>query len=104
MIAMAKSFAEKRGIDLAQYDVRSEVWPIVLLGGLRWSVSFSGKGVGPERLVAVGDHFTVYIDDQTGSMEFLEECSMKITEPNQPLQRNASTGSVLNFESPARRG
>jgi hypothetical protein len=24
--------------------------------------------------------------------------------PNQPLQRNASTGSVLNFESPARRG
>ncbi len=25
-------------------------------------------------------------------------------EPNQPLQRNASTGSVLNFESPARRG
>jgi hypothetical protein len=25
-------------------------------------------------------------------------------EPNQPLQRNASTGSVSNFESPARRG
>ena len=25
-------------------------------------------------------------------------------EANQPLQRNASTGSVLNFESPARRG
>jgi hypothetical protein len=25
-------------------------------------------------------------------------------EPNQPLQRNASTGSVLNFESPVRRG
>ena len=24
--------------------------------------------------------------------------------PNQPLQRNASTGSVSNFESPARRG
>ena len=24
--------------------------------------------------------------------------------PNQPLQRNASTGSVPNFESPARRG
>jgi hypothetical protein len=26
------------------------------------------------------------------------------TEPNHPLQRNASTGSVSNFESPARRG
>jgi len=25
-------------------------------------------------------------------------------EPNQPLQRNASTRSVSNFESPARRG
>ena len=25
-------------------------------------------------------------------------------EPNQPLQRNASPGSVSNFESPARRG
>jgi hypothetical protein len=25
-------------------------------------------------------------------------------EPNQPLQRNALTGSVSNFESPARRG
>jgi hypothetical protein len=25
-------------------------------------------------------------------------------EPNQPLQRNASTGTVFNFESPARRG
>ena len=25
-------------------------------------------------------------------------------EPNQPLQRNASTGSVSNFQSPARRG
>ncbi len=25
-------------------------------------------------------------------------------EPNQPLQRNASTGSVSSFESPARRG
>lgn len=25
-------------------------------------------------------------------------------EPNQPLQRDASTGSVSNFESPARRG
>lgn len=25
-------------------------------------------------------------------------------EPNQPLQRNASTGPVSNFESPARRG
>ncbi|MGC4072038.1 MAG: hypothetical protein QM760_05890 [Nibricoccus sp.] len=28
----------------------------------------------------------------------------KKKEPNQPLQRNASTGSVSNFESPARRG
>ena len=29
---------------------------------------------------------------------------MKKTEPNQPIQRNASTQSVSNFESPARRG
>jgi hypothetical protein len=28
----------------------------------------------------------------------------KKKEPNQPLQRNASTGSVSNFKSPARRG
>ncbi len=28
----------------------------------------------------------------------------KKKEPNQPSQRNASTGSVANFESPARRG
>ena len=28
----------------------------------------------------------------------------KKKEPNQPLQRNASTGPVSNFESPARRG
>jgi hypothetical protein len=28
----------------------------------------------------------------------------KEEEPNQPLQRNASTGSASNFESPARRG
>jgi hypothetical protein len=28
----------------------------------------------------------------------------KQKEPNQPLQHNASTGSVSNFESPARRG
>ena len=28
----------------------------------------------------------------------------KKEEPNQPLQHNASTGSVSNFESPARRG
>jgi hypothetical protein len=29
---------------------------------------------------------------------------LKRTKPNQPLQRNASTGSVSSFESPARRG
>jgi hypothetical protein len=33
--------------------------------------------------------------------EFLER---KKNEANQPLQRNASTGSVSSFESPARRG
>ncbi len=30
--------------------------------------------------------------------------SKKKEEPNQPLQRNASKGSVSNFQSPARRG
>ena len=30
--------------------------------------------------------------------------ALQIRRPNQSLQRNASTGSVLNFESPARRG
>jgi hypothetical protein len=31
-------------------------------------------------------------------------CLARKKEPNQPLQRNASTGPVSNFESPARRG
>ena len=35
-----------------------------------------------------------------GDAEFIKH----MKEPNQPSQRNASTGSVLNFESPARRG
>jgi len=34
----------------------------------------------------------------------LRQHSAEEKEPNQPLQRNASTGSVSNFESPARRG
>jgi hypothetical protein len=33
-----------------------------------------------------------------------ESGPMRKEEPNQPLQRNASTRSVSNFESPARRG
>ena len=35
---------------------------------------------------------------------WLTQDSQKKKEPNQPVQRNASTGSVSNFESPARRG
>ena len=37
------------------------------------------------------------------SAVFLTFC-LKKKEPNQPLQRNASTGSVSNFKSPTRRG
>jgi len=38
------------------------------------------------------------------SNRFRHSRKMKVKEPNQPLQRNASTGSVSNLESPARRG
>jgi hypothetical protein len=39
-----------------------------------------------------------------GSASQIAQYFRKKTEPNQPLQRNASTRSVSNFESPARRG
>jgi hypothetical protein len=41
-------------------------------------------------------------DERNASPE--PEKKSKAKKPNQPLQRNASTGSVSNFESPARRG
>jgi hypothetical protein len=41
-------------------------------------------------------------DDKQSVELFIEEAIKK--QPNQPLQRNASNGSVSNFESPARRG
>ena len=49
------------------------------------------------------------IDEELMSMSaFLEDRTSyvfrKKEEPNQPLQRNASTRSVSNFQSPARRG
>ena len=34
----------------------------------------------------------------------LAQSANKKSEPNQPLQRNASAGPVSNFQSPARRG
>jgi hypothetical protein len=44
---------------------------------------------------------TPYTDTQIREILLGEAFKKK---PNQPLQRNASTGSVSNFESPARRG
>ena len=41
---------------------------------------------------------------QDEEMKLIESMVQKAKEPNQPLQRNASTGSVSNFQSPARRG
>ena len=49
-------------------------------------------------------HFRTRDDDRSESpYAVMWKMSMK-TEPNQPVQRNASTGSVASFESPARRG
>jgi hypothetical protein len=58
-----------------------------------WPIEFS---VRPDDRLAVSHHGFTTI--------FKRATTRGKKEPNQPLQRNASTGSVSNFESPARRG
>ncbi len=71
-------------------------------GWLRRHLSNARFRDGGEALSAIEVH-----DRFGGSLieEVLERGSTRIQkEPNQSLQRNASTGSASNFESPARRG
>jgi hypothetical protein len=48
--------------------------------------------------------FTGYAIIRDGKVVDVMGAFMTKKEPNQPLQRNASTGSVSNLKSPARRG
>ena len=97
-----------------------ELWVIAVLP------EFEGRGVGLRLIESVeewlwslgwleiwlwtsADHqnraFTFYSKGGWNVSETKGEILyMKKKKPNQPLQRNASTGSVSNFESPARRG
>ena len=58
-------------------------------------LSFSSNGL----------RFTHFKLGFNAEAKYLDVIATRVEEePNQPLQRNASTGSVSSFESPARRG
>jgi hypothetical protein len=71
---LAVAFAEKRKIDLSEYEAPVTGDPIVLLGRATWTVYFRGKGVlmpDGSRVHPIGDHFSVSIDDETGYAELM---------------------------------
>jgi hypothetical protein len=64
-------------------------------GGLGLQLSDEEKQIIERLVSSLSSHSAVISIERQGYEK---------KEPNQPIQRNASTGSVSNFESPARRG
>jgi hypothetical protein len=74
VIQIALAYAKKKKVDLSEYESPVTGDPIVLLGRVSWTVHFSGKGVvSPDgnRISAIGDHFTIIIDDETGYADLM---------------------------------